>query len=144
LVAVLSADFPVRASVPRRGGVVAWRRRVHSGSRPDRKAVRAIKFTRPRPCLVPCRARLRGRCLAHLLNVARAPVAWSRCSCLPSACIDARVPTRRLYGAPALIHRVSRMLAYAVEPLNPFSLARPRLYPSGGRRQYGAGLRSII
>jgi hypothetical protein len=71
----LRADFPVRAFVPRHGGVVAWRRRVHLGSRPDRKAVHAIKFARPRPLLVPCRARLRGRYLAHLLDVARAPVA---------------------------------------------------------------------
>jgi hypothetical protein len=39
----------VRASVPRRGGVVVWQRRVHRDSRPDRKAVRAIKFVRPRP-----------------------------------------------------------------------------------------------
>jgi hypothetical protein len=32
---------------PGRGGVVAWRRRVHRDCRPDRKAVRVIKFTRP-------------------------------------------------------------------------------------------------
>jgi hypothetical protein len=67
----LRADFPVRASVPRRGGVMVRRRRVHRDSRPDRKAVRAIKFARPRPRLVPCRTRLRGRCLAHLLDATR-------------------------------------------------------------------------
>jgi hypothetical protein len=36
------------------------------------------------------------------------------------------------------------VLAFAVKPLNPFSPARPRLRPSGGHRQYGAGLRSFI
>jgi hypothetical protein len=115
---------------PGRGGVMAWRCRVHRGSRPDRKAVRVIKFARPRPRLVPCHARLRGRCLAHLLDAARAPVAWSWCSCLPSARVDARAPAHRLCGALALIHRVSRVLAFAVEPLNPFSPAQPCLRPS--------------
>jgi hypothetical protein len=81
-----------------------------------------------------CRACLRGLCLAHLLDVARAPVAWSQCSCLPSARVDAHAPAHRLCGAPALVHRVSRVLAFAVEPLNPFSPARPRLRPSGGHR----------
>jgi hypothetical protein len=33
----LRANFPVRASVPRRGGVVVWQRRVHRDSRPNRK-----------------------------------------------------------------------------------------------------------
>jgi hypothetical protein len=50
----LRANFPVRASVPRRGGVVVWQRRVHCDSRPDRKAVRAIKFARSRPLFALC------------------------------------------------------------------------------------------
>jgi hypothetical protein len=65
-------------------------------------------------------------------------------SCLPLVPVSTRAPARCLRGAPALIHQVSRMLAFAVKPLNPFSPARPRLRPSGGRRHYGAGLRSII
>ena len=101
-------------------------------------------LARGRALVAGCRARLHGHCLAHLLDAARAPVAWSRCSCLPSAHVDARAPAHRLCGAPALVHRVSRVLTFAVEPLNPFSPARPRLRPSGGHRQYGAGLSSFI
>jgi hypothetical protein len=76
----LRADFSVRASVPRRGGVMVWRRCVHRNSRhrdsrPDRKAVRAIKFARSRPRLVPCRTRLRSRCLAYVFDATWVPVA---------------------------------------------------------------------
>jgi hypothetical protein len=64
--------------------------------------------------------------------------------CLPLAPVSTRAPARRLGGAPALILQVSRVLAFAVKPLNPFSPARPRLRPSGGHRHYGTGLHSFI
>jgi hypothetical protein len=101
-------------------------------------------LARGRALVAGCRARLHGHCLAHLLDATWAPVAWSRCSCLPSARVDARTPAHRLCGAHALVHRVSCVLAFAVEPLNPFSPARPRLRPSGGHCQYGTGLHSFI
>jgi hypothetical protein len=78
------------------------------------------------------------------LRVRRVSFVVPQRSCLLLARVGARTLARRLCGALALIHRVSCMLASAVEPFNLFSLARPRLYPSGGRRHYGAGLRSII
>jgi hypothetical protein len=81
---------------------------------------------------------------ACLVACSQGVVFCTQRSCLLLARVGARVPARRLCGAPALIHWVSRMLTSAVEPLNPFSLARARLYPSGGRRHYGARLRSFI
>jgi hypothetical protein len=92
--------------------------------------------------------RVRQRSVADSTIVAAACLVACSTSvvcCTQRSCLLlARVATRRLCGAPALIHWVLRMLASAVEPLNLFSLARPRLYPSGGRRHYGAGLCSFI
>jgi hypothetical protein len=71
----LRANFPVRASVPRRGGVVVWQRRVHRDSRPNRKAVRAIKFARPRPRFALCVAarRVKPHVVASCFLLASAP-----------------------------------------------------------------------
>jgi hypothetical protein len=52
-------------------------------------------------------------------------------SCLLLARIGARAPTRRLCGAPALIHRVSRMLVSVVEPVLPcLTSSLPFWWPS--------------
>jgi hypothetical protein len=82
--------------------------------------------------------------LDHARPSARACPRLALRSCLLSARVGSRKPVRRLCGARALVHRVSHVLVFAVEPLNPFFPAQPRLRPSSGYSQYDAGLRSFI
>jgi hypothetical protein len=98
----LHADFIVRAFVPHRGGVVAWRCRVYRGNRPDRKAVRAIKFARCDLALFP----------AALASVAAAyPI-----SLMPNGPLMPG-PVARAY--PRLVSTLARLLVVStVHPLS--------------------------